>query len=47
MGLKRWLRWSAHPFDGAMCGDHVQYIAFALGTSEMAVWFWPFVSYCS
>ena len=30
---------SAHPFDGAMCRDHVQYIAFALGTSEMAVCF--------
>ena len=37
-----WLRWSAHPLGGAVCRDHVQDPAFAPGTSEVTIGFWPF-----
>ena len=37
-----WLRCPADPFGDAVCGDHVQYPAFAPSTSEVAVRFRPF-----
>ena len=43
----RWLRWSAHPFGGAVCRGHEQYPVFAPDTSEVTVGFWSFVSCCS
>ena len=42
VGVEGWLRWSAHPFGGAVCSYHAQYPAFAPSTSEVAVTFWPF-----
>ena len=36
------LRWSAYPRGGAVCRHHVQYPAFAPGTSDVSVGFWPF-----
>ena len=47
-GLGGWLwpeegfRWSAHLFGGAVCRDHGQDPAFALGTLEVAVEFGSF-----
>ena len=32
-----WLRWSAHRLGGALCRDHVQYPAFAPGTSQLGL----------
>ena len=32
-----WLGWSAHPFGDALFSDRVQYSAFALDTSKVAV----------
>ena len=37
-----WLRWCAHPSSDAMCRGHVQYPAFAPGSSEVAVGFLVF-----
>ena len=36
-GLEGWLRWFAHPLGGAVCRGHVQYPAFAPGSSKVAV----------
>ena len=36
------LKWSAYPFDGAVCRDQTQYHASAPGTLEMAVDLQPF-----
>ena len=39
VGPQGWLRWSAHPFSGAMCTYHASHPAFAPSTSEVKVGF--------
>ena len=34
-----WLRWFAYPSGSVMCRVHTQYLAFVLGSSEVAVGF--------
>ena len=41
--LEGWLRWSAHPFGGAVCREHAQDPAFTPGSSELAVGFSVFL----
>ena len=43
VGPERWLRWSAHPFGGAVCRGHARYPAFASGSSEVAAGFLVFL----
>ena len=42
-GLEEWLRWFAHLFGGGVCKLHVQYPAFAPGSSEVAAGFGVFL----
>ena len=37
IGLEGWLRWFAHPLGSAVCRGHVQYPAFAPGSSKVAL----------
>ena len=39
VGPEGWLRWFAHRLGGVVCRGHVQYPAFALGSSKVAVGF--------